>query len=72
MSPTVVSLFHYLPSPPSAPAIGVVSVAMAVAYIAAVVELSLACLFSKLRFVVELQYQDVNTINKETSLCPGC
>jgi hypothetical protein len=50
------------------------SVAVAFAYMAAVVvvELSLACLCSKLRFVVEPQYQDVNTVNKETSPCPGC
>jgi hypothetical protein len=46
--------------------------AVAVAYIAAVVELSLACLCFKRRFVVEIQCLDVNTINKKTSLCPGC
>jgi hypothetical protein len=32
-------LFNYLPSPPSAPAVGAMSVVVTVAYIAAVVEL---------------------------------
>jgi hypothetical protein len=36
-----------------------VSIAVAVAYIAPVVKLSLACLYSELRFVVEPQYRDV-------------
>jgi hypothetical protein len=40
------------------------SVAVAAAYKAAVAELSLACLFSKLRFVVEPKYQDVKSVNK--------
>jgi hypothetical protein len=51
----LVSLFHYLPLPPSAPAVGKVSVSVAVAYIAAVVEMPLACLCSTLCVVVEPQ-----------------
>jgi hypothetical protein len=39
-------LFNYLPSPPSSPAVGAMSVVVTVAYIAALVELSLACLCS--------------------------
>jgi hypothetical protein len=35
-------LFNYLPSPPSGPAVGAMSVVVSVAYIAAVVQLSLA------------------------------
>jgi hypothetical protein len=42
--PYLALLFNYLPSPPSAPAVGAMSVVVTVAYIAAVVELSLACL----------------------------
>jgi hypothetical protein len=41
--PCLAFLFNYLPSPPSAPAVGAMSVVVAVAYIAAVVKLSLAC-----------------------------
>jgi hypothetical protein len=44
--PYLAFLFSYLPSPPSAPAVGAMSVVVTVAYIAAVVELSLACLCS--------------------------
>jgi hypothetical protein len=40
--PHLAFLFNYLPVQPSAPAVGAISVAVAVAYIAAVVELSLA------------------------------
>jgi hypothetical protein len=42
-------LFNYFPSPPSAPAVKAMPVVVTVAYIAAVVELSLACLCSQLR-----------------------
>jgi hypothetical protein len=56
-------LFNYLPSPPSAPAVGAMSIVVTVAYIAAVVELSLACLCSQLRYIVKSQYQDVYTLN---------
>jgi hypothetical protein len=45
-------LFNYLPSPPSSPAVRAMSVVVAVAYIAAVVELSLAltiCLRGELK-----------------------
>jgi hypothetical protein len=42
--PYLALLFNYLPSPPSAPAVGAMFVVVTVAYIAAVVELSLACL----------------------------
>jgi hypothetical protein len=62
--PYLAFLFDYLPSPLSAPAVGVMSEAVAVAYIAAEIELSLACLCSQLRFVFEPQYQDVNTFNQ--------
>jgi hypothetical protein len=42
--PYLAFLFKYLPSPPSAQAVGAISVVVAVAYIAAIIELSLACL----------------------------
>jgi hypothetical protein len=38
-----------------------------ISFIEAVAELSLACLCSKLRFIVEPKYQDVNEFNDETS-----
>jgi hypothetical protein len=66
--PYLAFLFHYLPSPPSAPAVGAMSFVVAVAYIAAVVELSLACLCSQLRYIVKPQYQDEYTFNH---LCRG-
>jgi hypothetical protein len=62
--PYLAFLFNYLPSPPSSPAVGAMSVVVAVAYIAAVVELSLACLCSQLCYIVESQYQDVYTLNQ--------
>jgi hypothetical protein len=62
--PYLAFFFNYLPSPPSAPAVGAMSVVVAVAYIAAVVELSLACLCSQLRYIVKYQYQDVYTLNQ--------
>jgi hypothetical protein len=62
--PYLALLFNYLPSPPSAPAVGAMSVVLAVAYIAAVVELSLTCLCSKLCYIVEPQYQELNTFNQ--------
>jgi hypothetical protein len=40
--PYLAVLFNYLPSPPSAPAVGAMFVVVTVAYIAAVVELSIA------------------------------
>jgi hypothetical protein len=49
--PYLAVLFNYLPLPPSAPAVGAMSIAVTVAYIAAAVELSLACLCSQLRQV---------------------
>jgi hypothetical protein len=48
------------------------SVVVTVAYIAAVVELSLACLCSQLCYIVELQYQDLCTFNQKAHPCPGC
>jgi hypothetical protein len=57
-------LFDYLPSPPSAPAVGAMSVVVTVSYIAAVVELSLACLCSQLRYIAKSQYQDLNSFNQ--------
>jgi hypothetical protein len=62
--PYLAVLFNYLPLPPSVPAVGVMSVAVAVAYIAAIVELPLACLYSQLRFIVEPRYQDENTFSQ--------
>jgi hypothetical protein len=62
--PFLAFLFNYLPLPPSAPAVGAMSVAVAVAYIAAVVELPLACLLFELRYIAEPKYQDVNTFNQ--------
>jgi hypothetical protein len=62
--PYLGSLFDYLPSPPSAPAVGAMSVAVTVAYIAAIVELSLACLCSQLCDIVKSQYQDAYTFNQ--------
>jgi hypothetical protein len=62
--PFLAALLSYLPLPPSAPAVEAMSVAVAVAYIAAVVELSLACLCSQLRFIVEPQYHDLNSFNQ--------
>jgi hypothetical protein len=62
--PYLVFLFNYLPSPPSSPAVGAMSVVVTIAYIAAVVELSLACLCSQLCYIVESQYQDVYTLNQ--------
>jgi hypothetical protein len=59
--PYLAFLFHYLPSPPSASAVGTMSVVVTVAYIAAVVKLSLACLCSQLHYIVKSQYQDVYT-----------
>jgi hypothetical protein len=44
--PYLAFMFDYLPSPPSSQAVGAMSVVVTVAYIAAVVELSLACLCS--------------------------
>jgi hypothetical protein len=44
--------------------IGDLTVAVTVAFIVTVVELSLACLYSKLRFVVVTQRQDLNTIDE--------
>jgi hypothetical protein len=46
--PYLAFFFNYLPSPASASAVGAMSVVVTVAYIAAVVELSLACLCSQL------------------------
>jgi hypothetical protein len=62
--PYLASLFNYLPSPPSAPAIGAMSVVVAVTYIAAVAELSLACLCSQLCYILKPQYQDAQTPNQ--------
>jgi hypothetical protein len=62
--PYLTFLFNYLPSPPSAPAVGAMSVVVTVAFIAAVVELSLACLFSQLRYIANSQYQDVYKFNQ--------
>jgi hypothetical protein len=62
--PYLAFLYNYLPSPPSAPAVGAMSVVVTVACIAAVVELSLACLCSQLRFIVEPQHHDVNRFNQ--------
>jgi hypothetical protein len=56
--------FNYSPSPPSALAVGVMFVAVAVAYIAAVVELSSTRLCSQLHFKVEPPYQDLNSFNQ--------
>jgi hypothetical protein len=47
--PYLAFLFNYLPPNPSAPAVGAMSIVVTVSYTAAVVELSLACLCSKLR-----------------------
>jgi hypothetical protein len=57
-------LFNYLPSPPSTPAVGAMSVVVIVAYIAAVVELSMAFLCSQLFYIVVSQYQDLYTLNQ--------
>jgi hypothetical protein len=62
--PYLAFLFNFLPLPPSAPAIGAMSVVVTVAYIAGVVDLSLACLCSQLRYIVKPQYQDVYTFNR--------
>jgi hypothetical protein len=62
--PYLAFFFNYLLSPPSAPAVGAMSVVVTVAYIAAVVELSLACLCSQLCYIVESQYQDVYKLNQ--------
>jgi hypothetical protein len=64
--PYLAFLFNYLPPPSSSPAVGAMSVVVTVAYIAAVVELSLAlaCLCSQLCYIVESQYQDVYTLNE--------
>jgi hypothetical protein len=62
--PYVAVLFNCLTSPPSAPAVWAMSVVVTVAYIAAVVELSLACLCSQLCYIVKSQYQDVYTFNQ--------
>jgi hypothetical protein len=62
--PYLAFFFNYLPSPPPAPAAGAMSVIRDVAYIAAAVELSLACLCSQLRYIVESQYQDAYTFNQ--------
>jgi hypothetical protein len=61
--PYLAILFNYLPSPPSALAVGAMSVTVAIVYIAAVVKLSLTCLCSQLRYIVKSQYQDVYTFN---------
>jgi hypothetical protein len=66
--PFLALLFNYLTSPPSAPAVGAMSVIVAVAYIAALVELSLACLCSQLRYIAKSQYQNVYTFNQEVFL----
>jgi hypothetical protein len=58
--PFLVSLFPYL----VASAIGAVSIAVTVACIAALVNLALVCLCSKIRFLVESQHEDVDTINE--------
>jgi hypothetical protein len=42
--PYLAFLFNYLPPPPTAPDVGAMSVVVTVAYIAAVIELSLDCL----------------------------
>jgi hypothetical protein len=57
-------LFDYLPSPPSAPAVGAMSVVVTFAYIAAVVELLLACLCSQLCYIAKSQYKDVFTFSR--------
>jgi hypothetical protein len=62
--PYLAFLFSYLPSPPSSPAVGAMSVGVTVAYISAVVELSLACLCSQLCYIAESQYQYVYTLNQ--------
>jgi hypothetical protein len=62
--PYLALFFNYLPAPPSSPAVGAMSVVVTVAYVAAVVELSLACLCSQLCYIVESQYQDVCTLNQ--------
>jgi hypothetical protein len=62
--PYLAFLFNYLPSQPSAPAVGAMSVVVTVAYIAALVEVSLACLCSQLYYIVKFQYQDVYTLNQ--------
>jgi hypothetical protein len=62
--PYLAFLFSYLPSPPSAPAVGAMSVVVTVAYMAALVELSLACLCSQLCYIVKPQFQDVYTANQ--------
>jgi hypothetical protein len=51
-------LFNYLPSPLSSPAVGAMSVVVTVAYIAAAVEVSFACLCSQLCYIVKSRYQD--------------
>jgi hypothetical protein len=62
--PYLVFLFNYLSPPSSAPVVWAMSIAVVVAYIAAVVEPSLACLCFQLRYIVEPQYQDVNKFNQ--------
>jgi hypothetical protein len=62
--PYLAFLLNYLPSPPSSPAVGAMSVVVTVAYITAVVELSLACLCSQLLCIVKPHYQDVYTFNQ--------
>jgi hypothetical protein len=62
--PYLAFLFNYLPAPPSAPAVGAMSVFVTVACIAVVVELSFACLCSQLCYIVENQYQDAYKFNQ--------
>jgi hypothetical protein len=61
--PYLALLFNYLPSQPSAPAVEAMSVVVTVAYIAAVVEVSLACLCSQLRFIAKPQCQELYALN---------
>jgi hypothetical protein len=67
--PYIAFLFNYLPLPPSSPAVGAMSVVVTVAYIAAVVELSFACLCSQLCYIVESQYQEVYTLSRFNIPC---
>jgi hypothetical protein len=62
--PYLAFFFNYLPSPPSATDVGAMSIVVTVAYIAAVVEMSLACLCSELCYIVKYQYQDLNKFNQ--------
>jgi hypothetical protein len=55
--PYLALLFNYLPSPPSAPVVGAMSVAVAVAYIAAVVEVSLAFLKKRIHRLFMVPYR---------------